>query len=77
MRNRAEAVGVALQIAFDYPAFGAEHVSAMLDTYESSGATPPPCDYDELMALTMEASEHKKQGRTFNEAEKLMMSTRR
>ena len=76
MRNRAEAVGVALQIAFEYDGWGSEHVSAMMDTYESSGDVPP-CDYDELMDLTMEAAKHKKQGRTFNEAEKLMMSTRR
>ena len=76
MRSRKDAVGVALQVAYEYPEWGCEHVSEMLDTYESSGDVPP-CDYDELMNLTMEAAKHKKQGRTFNEAEKLMMSTRR
>ena len=74
MRNRAEAIGVALQIAFEYE-WSPEHVSEMLDTYEASGERAP-CDYDELFELTMAASKHKQDGLSFNEAEKLMMSTR-
>jgi hypothetical protein len=75
VKRRHDAILLALQIAFEY-AWGPEHVSGMLDTYEDSGETPP-CSYDELMELTLIAAKAKRDGCTFNEAEKLMMSRRR
>jgi len=76
MKCRKDAVLLALQIAYEYDDWGQAHVSEMLDTYDDSGEVPP-CSYDELMDLTMIAAKHRREGRSFDEAEKLMMSGKR
>lgn len=72
MRSRKDAVLVALQIAYEYDGWGCGHVSDMLDTYEAAG-DKPPCSYDELMELSLVAAKHKREGLTFQEAEKRML----
>lgn len=76
MNSRNDAVLLALQIAFEYENWGPEHVSDMIDTYDATGEKAP-CSYDELMDLTLIASKAKREGRSFEEAETLMISKRR
>lgn len=71
MKNLAAASGVATQIVFDYPNWGEEHVSDMLDTYKHTGG-PAPCDYDELMSLACKADDLKKEGKTYEEVEQAL-----
>ena len=75
MRSLRDAIGVALQIAYEYPGWGPEHVSEMLDTYEASGENTPCC-YDELMELALAADELKHQGLTYDEAESELLKRR-
>jgi hypothetical protein len=73
--NKRNAVGLALQIAYEYPDWGDEHVSEMLDTYQHTGEKRP-CNYDELMMLTSQADRLKKQGLSFDDAEKKMLKAK-
>lgn len=69
------AIGVALQIAYEYPKWGSEHVSDMLATYDSTGERAP-CDYDELMELTSAADALRRHGKTFSEAQAELLKER-
>ena len=68
MKSLEDAVGVALQIVFEYPDWTQEHVEDMFKTYESSGEEPP-CSFDELEDLTIKAGKLKNSGMTWDQAE--------
>lgn len=74
MKSLKTAVGVACQVAFEYPDWGPEHVSDMLATYDATGQEVP-CDYDELMELTYAADALRVQGKSFSEAESELIKT--
>ena len=76
MKSIKDSIGLALQIAYEYENWNEEHVSDMLATYTSCG-DKPPCSYDELMDLAIEAAEYKQKCITFSDAEKLMLKKRR
>lgn len=75
MRSRKTAIGVALQLAYEYPEWGPEHVSDMLATYDATGEEAP-CDYDELSELANAATALKRQGKSFSDAQAEMMKRR-
>lgn len=70
--NRKDAVLLSLQIAYEYPDWGWEHISDMFATYKESG-DKPPCTPDELHDLATKASRLKRDGMSFEEAEKAMI----
>jgi len=69
MKNNKKAIGLALQIVYEYENWGWEHISDMLATYED---TKPPCDGDELHDLCVIADRHKKAGLSYDDALKEM-----
>ena len=62
-------IGLACQLGYEYENPGWEHIDAMLETYTDQGE-PIPCDADDLYDFTMKAAQFKKDGKTFDEAEK-------
>ena len=70
MRNKKDAIGLALQIVYEYDNWGSEHISDMMATYED---TKPPCNGNELYDLCNIADTHKKAGLSFKDAEKQMI----
>ena len=72
MRDKKAAISVACQLAFDYEDCGQEHISDMYNTYRECGDTPP-CSYDDLEDLTYEALALKKENKTWDEAEKILL----
>ena len=70
MKNKKNAIGLALQIAYEYDNPDWEHVSDMLATYEDEA---PPCNGDELHDLMTAGLKLKKEGKTYQEAEKEML----
>ena len=70
--KKKDAVGLALQIVYEYEDWTEEHVSDMFNTYAECGDTPP-CTGDDLEDLCYEADALKKKGLTYNEAEKTML----
>jgi len=73
--KKAESIGLACQIAFEYEKWGWEHISDMLATYEYP--EKPPCDGDTLLYLCNTAAKHKKDGLDFKATEKEMMKMKR
>lgn len=71
MKNKTKAVLLSLQIVYEYPEWGWEHISDMLSLYESP--EKPPCDGDELWDLCIIASRHKKAGLSYDDAKKEML----
>ncbi len=69
MRSKNGAIGLALQLAYEYENCGEEHVAAMIDTYTDSGEDPP-CSYDELYGLMLKALKLRKEGKPYAQAEK-------
>ena len=76
MKSYTDAVGLALQISFEYPDWGDEHISEMLQTYKHTGE-PVPCNYTELQDLAVKADRLKREGKSYNEAEKELLSLRK
>jgi hypothetical protein len=68
---KADLVGTALQIVFEYPDFGAEHIGDMYDTIDR-----PKFEYEDLEDITLSAEKLKKKGYDWEEAEKLLMKTK-
>lgn len=62
--KKANAIGLAVQIVFEYDDWGWEHISDMLSTYEDGDA---PCSADELYDLCQKANMLKTAGRTYQE----------
>jgi len=73
--DKAASVGLACQIAYEYENWGWEHISDMLATYERP--EKPPCDGDTLYFLCTKAAQHKKDGLSFDDAEKEMMKMKK
>jgi len=67
MRDAEKAVGVAVQIAYEYKNWGDEHVSDMYRTFADCGE-PAPCSSDTLYDLTWQAAELEKKGVNYQEA---------
>ena len=67
-KAKAELVGTAVQIVFEYPNWGQEHVSDMFNLGERL-----PFTYDDLEDLTFAADKLKKQGSSWEETEKVLM----
>lgn len=71
MKKIKDAIGLGLQLAYEYPGWGWEHISDMLATYERPSKAP--CDGDELYDLANEATAHKTAGLSFEDAQKAML----
>lgn len=69
--KKSEAIGLALQIVFEYENWGDEHVSDMLSTYTETGERPP-CTGDELYDLCQMAEKEKKKGLDIESVEKVL-----
>jgi hypothetical protein len=72
-KKKETVVGLACQIAYEYPEWGEEHVSDMLRTYRENGEKAP-CSGDELLDMTVKADALKKQGLKFAAAEKQLLA---
>jgi hypothetical protein len=73
MTNMKETkVLTALQIAYEYPDWGPEHVFDMYDTFASSGRKVS-FDVDDLHDMTIKANNLKEQGMEWKEAEDTLM----
>jgi hypothetical protein len=68
---KADLVGTALQIVFEYPNWGQEHVSDMFDSIDR-----PKFEFEDLEDITIAADKLKKKGYDWEEAEKLLMKTK-
>ncbi len=66
--DKAETIGLACQLAFDYENPGWEHVSDMLATYDETGEVAP-CDGDDLHDMMLMAVSLKKEGLSYDEVE--------
>jgi len=67
-----ELAGVALQVAYEYPDWGEEHVSDMHATYRQTGRKAP-FTADDLYEVTIQADALRRAGKSWTEAEKLLM----
>ena len=71
MANNKQAVGLACQLAYEYENVGWEHIDDMMATYEDER---PPCSGNDLYDLTMEAVKLKDDGKTYQQASKVLCS---
>jgi len=69
MENRI-AINLALQIVFEYPDWGEEHVSDMLSLFETE-----PCTFEELRLLCSLVQRLKDQGMDYTEIIKELNDT--
>jgi len=63
MKRKSDAVGLAFQIVTDYPDWGDEHVSDMIQTYDRGEA---PCTGDELLDLCYKVEKLVKEGKGYD-----------
>ncbi len=70
--KKEQAVGLSLQIVYEYENWGDEHVSDMIQTYKDCG-DPAPCTGDMLLHLCEIAESHKSTGKSYQETKALMM----
>jgi hypothetical protein len=68
-KKKTEAVGIALQIVFEYPDWTAEHVDEMLNCSEKR-----PCSGDELYELCQAADMMKRSGKTYQQVEAALLA---
>jgi len=65
---KKDLVGTALQIVFEYPSWGDEHIGDMYDTIDR-----PKFEYEDLEDITIAADKLKKKGFGWGEAEDFLM----
>ena len=70
---KAELVGTALQIVYEYPNWGAEHIEDMYQAVKQGGR--PKFSIDDLEDMTVKAARVKKTGKKWKDAEKELMRT--
>jgi len=58
----AVAVGTAIQIVFEYPNWGCEHVADMYDCFDQTIDDPAPCDLNTLADLCEDVQKLKNEG---------------
>ena len=73
MENHKETmVLTGMQIAYEYPDWGFEHVTDMYDTFAATGRKVK-FDVDDLHEATIKAQNLKEQGKEWRDAEDILM----
>ena len=70
--NFKTTAGVATQLVFEYPGWGAEHVSDMYSTYEECG-DEPPCEFYTFEDACAYAQKYKDQGLNYSEVQEKIL----